>query len=142
MRCVSLVRLLPPHIAGSNLCRVAYPQLVAEFGQQVHQPMTVSSCFHANQRWRRHLLEPFRIAAGSHQLLLASFSGLRVQPTHLLPAGMKITPYNHHCEGSFLPRSLSPQTKTTGSIEPSLLSNQSFSRTLRKGWVMGIIPAP
>jgi len=29
---------------------------------------------------------------------------------------MEITPYKHHCEGSFLPRSLSPQTKTTGSI--------------------------
>jgi hypothetical protein len=38
---------------------------------------------------------------------------------------MEITSYNHHCEGSFLPSSLSPQTKTTGSIEPSLLSNQS-----------------
>src|SRR5580692_8640844 len=31
------------------------------------------------------------------------FSRLRVQPTHLLPAGMEITSYNHHCKGSFLP---------------------------------------
>src|SRR6476660_8674683 len=32
------------------------------------------------------------------------------------------------------PRSLSPQTKTTRSIGPSLLSNQSISRSLRNGW--------
>jgi hypothetical protein len=43
----------------------------------------------------------------------------------LLPAGMKITSYNHHAKAPSFPRSLSPQTKTTGSIEPSLLSNQS-----------------
>src|SRR5207244_3461429 len=72
------------------------------------------------------LIELRGLAASMPQLLLPAISALRVQPTHLLPAGMKITPYNHHCEGSFLPRSLSPQTNTTGSIEPSLLSNQSL----------------
>src|SRR5580692_9880072 len=39
---------------------------------------------------------------------------------------MKITSYNHHAKAPSFPRSLSPQTKTTGSIEPSLLSHQSF----------------
>jgi hypothetical protein len=42
-----------------------------------------------------------------------------------LPAGMEITSYNHHCEGSFLPSVFGPQIKTTGlRIEPSFLSNQ------------------
>src|SRR5437867_11241194 len=39
---------------------------------------------------------PFRVARGLDQLLLPALSRLRVQPTHLLPAGMKITSYNHH----------------------------------------------
>src|SRR6267142_2353406 len=30
------------------------------------------------------------------QLPLPALSRLRVQPTHLLPAGMEITSYNHH----------------------------------------------
>src|SRR5450759_5966648 len=49
------------------------------------------------------------------QLLLSGFSRLRVQPRNLLPAGMEITPYNHHCEDSFLPSVFGPQIKTTGS---------------------------
>jgi hypothetical protein len=44
----------------------------------------------------------------------------------LLPAGMEITPYNHHREDSFLPSVFGPQIKTTGSIGSSLLSNQSL----------------
>jgi hypothetical protein len=40
---------------------------------------------------------------------------------------MEITPYNHHREDSFLPSVFGPQIKTTGSIESSLLSNQSFA---------------
>jgi hypothetical protein len=42
----------------------------------------------------------------------------------LLPAGMEITPYNHH-RRLLSSQRLRPQTKTTGfRIEPSLLSNQ------------------
>jgi len=50
-----------------------------------------------------------------------------------LPAGMEITPYNHHAKAPSFPRSLSPQTKTNPDcIEPSFLSNQfpaSFARS-------------
>jgi hypothetical protein len=40
---------------------------------------------------------------------------------------MKITSYNHHAKAPSFPRSLSPQTKTTRSIEPSLFSNQPLA---------------
>src|SRR5208337_4934412 len=74
------------------------------------------------------LIELLGVAAGMYQLPLPTVPGLRIQPTHLLPAGMEITPYNHHCEGSFLPSVFGPQIKTTGfRIEPSFLSNQSFA---------------
>jgi len=49
-----------------------------------------------------------------HQFLLTRFPGLAIQPGYLLPAGMEITAYNQHCEHSFLPQLLDPQTKTTG----------------------------
>src|SRR5579863_56250 len=37
------------------------------------------------------------------QLPFPALSRLRIEPRNLLPAGMEITSYNHHCEGSFLP---------------------------------------
>src|SRR5207249_1143402 len=91
-------------------------------------PMAVARRLHPDQRRRRYLpIEPFRISRGLHQLLLPSFSCLRIQPTHLLPAGMKITSYNHHLR--LLPPqrlwSFHPKTNS-GSLEPSLLSNQSL----------------
>src|ERR1700674_219890 len=86
---------------------------------------------------------PVGVSLGMHQLALAGFARLRVQPTHLLPAGMKITSYNHHAKAPSFPRSLGPQTKTTGLIEPSLLSNPPFSRCVRKGGRLSIVdPAP
>src|SRR5947207_10350580 len=89
--------------------------------------MTVARGFHADQRRRRKLpIEPLRISQGLHQLLLPSFSRLRIQPTHLLPAGMKITSYNHHLRLLPPQRLWSFNRKTnSGSLEPSLLSNQS-----------------
>src|SRR5258708_3293971 len=33
-----------------------------------------------------------------HQFLRATLPSLRVQPRHLLPAGMEITSYNHHAK--------------------------------------------
>src|SRR5580692_9387169 len=59
---------------------------------------------------------------------------------------MKITSYNHHAKAPSFPRSLSPQTKTTGSIEPSLLSHQSFALFAKGGCVRNVTslqqPAP
>jgi hypothetical protein len=42
----------------------------------------------------------------------------------LLPAGMEITPYNHHAKTPFFPASLSSTQDYRVRIEPSLLSNQ------------------
>src|SRR6266849_8500249 len=41
-----------------------------------------------------------------HQSLLAGFARLRVQPRNLLPAGMKITSYNHHAKAPSSPGAL------------------------------------
>src|SRR5437667_7883225 len=81
----SLVRLLLPHVAGTNLRRIAHPQLVTQLAQQIHQPVTVAGGFHADQRRRRYLpVEPFRVARGLHasarQFLLSPY------PTNSLAA--------------------------------------------------------
>src|ERR1700756_1391492 len=46
---------------------------------------------------------------------------------------MEITSYNHHLRRLLSSQRLCPQPRLPGSIEPSLLSNQSFSRFLREG---------
>jgi len=100
---VPSICLLPPHATGPDLRRIPHPQLVAQLGQQIHQPVTVARRFHPDQRRRRQLpIKPLGIPRGLHQLPFPRLSRLRVQPRNLLPAGMKITSYNHHCEGSFL----------------------------------------
>src|SRR5271154_2441324 len=64
-----------------------------------------------------------------HQLLLSGLSRLLVQPTNLLPAGMKIAAYNVHrrllvpSQGSWPSNHRIPGSES----EPSLLSNQSVS---------------
>src|SRR5205807_2972152 len=101
----------------------------SQLRQQIHQPVTVAGGFHADQRRRRYLpVEPFRVARGLDQLLLSGLSRLRVQPTHLLPAGVKITSYNHHVRRLLSFReALVLKPRLPDSIEPSLLSNQSLS---------------
>src|SRR5881409_417892 len=128
MRRIALIRLLLPHVAGTNLRRIAHPQLVTQLAQQIHQPVAVAGGFHADQRGRRYLpVEPFRVARGLYQLLLPALSRLRVQPTHLLPAGVKITSYNHHVRRLLSFReALVLKPRLPDSIEPSLLSNQFF----------------
>src|SRR5436190_4585218 len=128
MRRIALVRLLLPYVAGTNLRRIAHPQLVTQLAQQIHQPVTVAGGFHADQRRRRYSpVEPFRVARGLYQLLLPGLSRLRIQPTHLLPAGMKITSYNHHVRRLLSFReALVLKPRLPDSIEPSLLSNQAF----------------
>src|SRR6266704_2151864 len=128
MRRIALIRLLLPHVAGTNLGRIAHPQLVTQLRPQIHQPVTVAGGFHADQRRRGHSpIKPLRIARGLYQLLLPALSRLRVQPTHLLPAGMKITSYNHHVRRLLSFReALVLKPRLPDSIEPSLLSNQSL----------------
>jgi hypothetical protein len=127
VRRIALVRLLLAHVTGPDLRRIPDQNRVPQILHQLDEPLTVTGRFHADQHRRRHLLvEKFGVSAGMHQPALAALPRLRLQPTHLLPAGMEITPYNHHCEGSFLPSVFGPQIKTTGfRIEPSFLSNQS-----------------
>src|SRR3989475_3426739 len=64
------------------------------------------------QRRRRYLpVEPFRVARGLYQLPLPGLSRLRIQPTHLLPTGMKITSYKHHVKAPSFPSVFGPQPK-------------------------------
>src|SRR5438128_9906636 len=135
MRRIPLIRLLLSYVAGTNLRRIAHPQLVTQLAQQIHQPVAVAGGFHADQRGRRYLpVEPFRVARGLYQLLLPGLSRLRIQPTHLLPAGMKITSYNHHVRRLLSFReALVLKPRLPDSIEPSLLSNQSLTFFVKGG---------
>src|SRR5713226_8176853 len=66
-----------------------------------------------------------------HQSLLAGFARLRVQPRNLLPAGMKITSYNHHAKAPSSPGALVLKPRLPG--RSSLRSYPiNLSRFLRK----------
>jgi len=43
---VPFVRLLLPHKTGPDPRRISDPQLVADFPQQIYQPVAVAGCFH------------------------------------------------------------------------------------------------
>jgi hypothetical protein len=99
-------------------------------------PYSSSAFLHADQHRRRQLLiKPLRIAAGMHQFAFSGFSRLRVQPVPLLPTGMEITPYNHHCEDSFLPSVFDPQAQAQDyRLNRAFALIQSIvSRSVRKG---------
>src|SRR3989454_520377 len=60
---------------------------------------------------------------------------LRIQPTHLLPTGMKITSYNHHVRRLLSFReALVLKPRLPDSIEPSLLSNQPLRLCFLQRW--------
>ena len=73
-------------------------------------------------------IEHFGVHRGMHQFLLPAFPGLRIQPRNLLPAGMEITPYNHHAKAPSFPEALVLNQDYRVRIEPSLLSNQILRR--------------
>ena len=94
--CVPLVGLLLAHVTGPDLRCIPDPDCVPQILYQFHEPLAVARGLHADQRRPGQcLIELLRLTFGMHQLLLSGFSRFRVQPTHLLPAGMKITAYNH-----------------------------------------------
>src|SRR5271156_3057900 len=126
---VALVRLLLAHVAGSDLGCISDPDLMPQILDQFDEPLAVARGLHADQPRRRQLLiEHPGVAASMHQLPFPAIPSLHVHPTHLLPAGMEITSYNHH-RRLLSSQRLRPQTKTTWvRIEPSLLSNQSKLR--------------
>jgi hypothetical protein len=64
-----------------------------------NKPLAVARGFHANQRRSSQLgVKRLGVPRGMHRFLFPGVPSLRVQPRHLLPAGMKITPYNHHAK--------------------------------------------
>ena len=101
--CIPLVRLLLAHVTGPDRGRISDPDLVPQILYQLDEPLAVARRFHADQRRHPQLrIELFCLIGGMQQLLFPRFSCLTIQPGNLLPAGMKITAYNHHGEGSFL----------------------------------------
>src|SRR3984957_11598546 len=109
---VPLVRLLLAHVTGPDLRRIPDPDLVSQVFHQLHEPLAVARGLHADQHRRRQLLvKLLGVAAGMYQLPLPTIPGLCIQPTHLLPAGMEITSYNHH-RRLLSSQRLCPQTKT------------------------------
>ena len=48
--CVSTIRFLLPHVAGTNLRRVPDTYLVTQLLQQLHEPLIVSYSFNAHDR--------------------------------------------------------------------------------------------
>src|ERR1019366_5580443 len=119
---IPFVRLLLAHVTGPDLRRIPDPDFVPQVLDQFDEPLAVARGLHADPRRRRQLLiERLGVTRSVHQLLSPGFPSLRVQPRHLLPAGMEITPYNHHAKAPSFPRSLGPQPKTTRS-ESSLRS--------------------
>jgi hypothetical protein len=100
---IPLVGFLLAHITGPDLRRISDPDRVPKILDQLDEPLAIARGLHADQHWRLELpIELLGLAAGMHQLPLAWVPTLSIQPVHLLPAGMEITSYNHHCEGSFL----------------------------------------
>ena len=134
--CVPLVGLLLAHVTGPDLRRISDPDLVPQILHQFDEPLTVACRLHANQHRRcQCLIELLGVAAGMHQLLFPSFSRLRIQPIYLLPAGMEITPYNHHAKTPFFPASLVLKSRLPG--ESSLRSYPINPSWFSKGGNLG-----
>src|ERR1039457_845098 len=131
---VSFVRLLLAHVTGSDLRCIPDPDLVSQILHQFDEPLAVARGLHANQHRRRQLLiEQLGVPRSMHQLLFPGLSRLRVQPRNLLPAGMEITPYNHHAKTPFFPASLILNTRLPGSNRAFALI-QSTHRVFCDEW--------
>src|SRR5262249_30567997 len=91
---------------------------MAQSLEQINKPLTVSAGLDANQPCTSQFpVKLFCLSVSVDQLVLGYFPSLAVENRNLLPSRMEITPYNNH--------GLGPSTKEhTGSLEPSLLSNQ------------------
>ena len=68
---VPLVRTLLAHIAGADLGRIPYPNLMAQPLHQIEEPLAISSGLDPDQRRLAQLpVEPFCLAIGVTQLPL------------------------------------------------------------------------
>src|SRR6266404_5919881 len=80
-------------LTSADLRCIAHPDLMPLVLDQFDKPLAVARRLHANQHPRRQWrIKHFGFSPIMHQLLLPLFPGLRVPPTPLLPARMKITP--------------------------------------------------
>src|ERR1022692_140015 len=110
------------HVTGPDLCRIPDPDLMPQILDQLDEPLTVTRGLHADQCRRRQLLiKHLGVAAGMHQLPFPGFPCLAIEPRNLLPAGMEITPYNHHRRLLSSPASSSSKQRLPG-FESSLHS--------------------
>src|SRR6202451_1566421 len=135
MGSVPLVRLLLAHVSGPDLRRIPDPDLVSQVFHQLDEPLAVARGLHADQHRRRQLLvKLLGVAAGMDQLPLPTISGLCIQPTHLLPAGMEITSYNRD-RRLLSSGGLCPQTKTIWVSNRAFVLIQSALRALCEGRV-------
>ena len=136
MRRIPLVRLLLAHIAGPDLRRISDPDLVSQILHQLDEPLAVARRLHANQHRRRQLLDKTSWRRPKHAPTSAprNSPSLRIEPRNLLPAGMEITSYNHHLEGSFLPSVFVLKQRLPG-FESSLRSYPINSSRTCDVWV-------
>jgi hypothetical protein len=113
--CIATVGLLPPHIAGADLGRIAYPYCVAQTLRQLNKPLAVAARFNPDQSRRLQLsIETFRFAIPVQKLQFRYLPGLRIENRNLLPRRMEITSYNLH-------RRLLLDPKPWSSINQSLM---------------------
>src|SRR5208282_252738 len=104
---IPFVRLLFAHVTGPDLRRIPDPDLVPQILHHFNKPLAVARGLHADQhRTRQSRVKRLGVTRGMHQFLFPGFPSLRVQPRHLLPAGMKITSYNHHAKAPSSPGAL------------------------------------
>src|ERR1039457_874830 len=146
---IPLVRLLPAHITGPDLRRISDPDLVSHILHQFEEPLTVPRGLHANQHRRlQALIKRLGISRGMHQFLFPRFPSGAVEPSNLLPAGMEITPYNHHAKTPFSPASLVLKSRLPGPsslrsypINPNVAFCATFEPTLSgvEGWDSSMI---
>src|ERR1019366_4641331 len=129
---VPLVRLLLAHVTGPDLRRISDPNLVPQVLHQLDEPLAVPRGLHADQHRRRQLLiEHLGIPRSMPQFPFPGFPSLRLQPRHLLPAGMKITSYNHHAKAPSSPGALVLKPRLPGR---SSLRSYPINPSFFEGW--------
>ena len=109
---ISMIRLLLPNIAGTNLGRISDPHLVTQSLQQLNKPLIVADRFDAHERRRRQRsVESLSFTRRVHQPVLRRRATLSIEHGNLLKAWMEITTYDDHPAPS-LPPTLVPKPTT------------------------------
>src|SRR5208283_40315 len=94
------VVLLLPHLLGSNLRRIAYPQFEVELGEQALEPTRVPRGLHphphADSLFLQLAIELFGLPTAVCQPPPFALSSFRIHPGDLLHARVIIAAYNQH----------------------------------------------